>query len=113
MHRAALAALVLALSACAVERAVTPGRALPKERATECDANCTALGMRLSAMVLIMNSAGCVCEPKANAAAPAPSAPSAAVLGAATGVAAVTAHAEEQQTQETATAPTSAPPSLR
>ena len=37
---------------------------LPKERATECVRNCEDLGMKLTAMVVIRNSAGCVCEPK-------------------------------------------------
>ncbi|ADO74593.1 hypothetical protein [Stigmatella aurantiaca] len=37
---------------------------LPKERATECAANCESLDMKLTAMVVIRNSAGCVCEPK-------------------------------------------------
>jgi hypothetical protein len=33
------------------------------DRATECVEVCQRLGMRLSAMVVMMNSAGCVCEP--------------------------------------------------
>ncbi len=35
-----------------------------KERATECVSHCEALGMKLTAMVIISSSAGCVCEPK-------------------------------------------------
>ena len=36
---------------------------VPRERAAECEANCGGLGMRLASVVLIMNSAGCVCVP--------------------------------------------------
>lgn len=35
-----------------------------KDLATECVAHCESLGMKLTAMVIIKNSAGCVCEPK-------------------------------------------------
>ncbi|OJH41100.1 hypothetical protein [Cystobacter ferrugineus] len=37
---------------------------VPKERATECVTNCEELGMKLTGVVIIRNSAGCVCEPK-------------------------------------------------
>lgn len=37
---------------------------VPKERATECVAHCDGLDMKLSAVVIISSSAGCVCEPK-------------------------------------------------
>lgn len=37
---------------------------VPKERATECVAHCAALDMKLAAVVIISNSAGCVCEPQ-------------------------------------------------
>jgi hypothetical protein len=39
-------------------------RKLPKERATECVTNCETLGMKLTGVVIIRDSAGCVCEPK-------------------------------------------------
>jgi hypothetical protein len=35
-----------------------------KELATECVAHCASLDMKLTAMVIIKGSAGCVCEPK-------------------------------------------------
>ena len=38
-------------------------RKVPKERATECVTNCEALGMKLTGVVIIRDSAGCVCEP--------------------------------------------------
>ncbi|QRK11202.1 hypothetical protein JQX13_14670 [Archangium violaceum] len=38
--------------------------AVPKERATECVAHCNDLDMKLSAVVIISSSAGCVCEPR-------------------------------------------------
>ena len=38
--------------------------ALPTARATECRQLCEQLDMKLGAVVIIMNSAGCVCEPK-------------------------------------------------
>jgi hypothetical protein len=50
------------LSAGCVTQAATFG-SVPKERATECVSHCEALGMKLSAVVIIRSSAGCVCEP--------------------------------------------------
>jgi hypothetical protein len=41
-----------------------------KDLATECVAHCESLGMKLTAMVIIKNSAGCVCEPKDSQARP-------------------------------------------
>lgn len=37
---------------------------LPKERASECATHCAGLDMKLAAVVIISNSAGCVCAPK-------------------------------------------------
>jgi hypothetical protein len=62
MKPASLALLCLLSTGCTTLPA-TQG-ALPKERATECVANCESLDMKLSAVVVIRNSAGCVCEPK-------------------------------------------------
>lgn len=62
MKRLALA-LVLAValfSSCETVRASS--MPTPKERVTECEQICTGVGMKLSALVVIMNSAGCVCE---------------------------------------------------
>ncbi|NRD61329.1 hypothetical protein HRD49_06155 [Corallococcus exiguus] len=54
--------LVFPLAGCATARATS--FALPMERATECRQLCEQIDMKLSAVVIIMNSAGCVCEPK-------------------------------------------------
>ena len=54
--------LVVPLAGCATARATS--LALPMERATECRQLCEQIDMRMSAVVIIMNSAGCVCEPK-------------------------------------------------
>jgi hypothetical protein len=50
------------LAGCATLPAVSPGVLVRPETRTECAANCDAIGMRLAAVVLIRNSAGCVCE---------------------------------------------------
>lgn len=36
--------------------------AVPRHTARRCARHCSGLGMRLGAVVIIMNSAGCVCE---------------------------------------------------
>ncbi|RKG60876.1 hypothetical protein D7X30_08185 [Corallococcus sp. AB011P] len=54
--------LVFPLAACSTARATS--FSLPMERATECRQLCEQIDMRMSAVVIIMNSAGCVCEPK-------------------------------------------------
>lgn len=69
------------LSAGCVTQAATFG-SVPKERATECVAHCDALGMKLSAMVIIRSSAGCVCEPAGGATRSASSSVAAAAGGA-------------------------------
>jgi hypothetical protein len=53
---------------------------VPKERATECMANCASLDMKLAAVVIIKNAAGCVCEPQ-DAQAPTSSSAASAVAG--------------------------------
>ncbi|MDC0710171.1 hypothetical protein POL68_16965 [Stigmatella sp. ncwal1] len=57
-------ALLLCLLATGCSTLPATQFSLPKERATECAANCESLDMKLTAMVVIRNSAGCVCEPK-------------------------------------------------
>jgi len=112
MRRHLLAALALSSSACAVDSAIGSGRTLSRGLADECVANCDKLGMRLSAVVLIMSSAGCVCEPKTGPASPAAAAGASAVVGAAV-LETAGARAQEQQrsTQAQAhSAPTSAVP---
>ncbi|AKF85917.1 hypothetical protein SAMN05443572_109108 [Myxococcus fulvus] len=59
---------LLVLPGCYTAAATTA--AVPKERATECVKICTDLDMELGAVVIIRNSAGCVCSPKDKAATP-------------------------------------------
>ncbi|RKH58328.1 hypothetical protein D7V93_16885 [Corallococcus llansteffanensis] len=54
--------LMFPLMACTTAKATA--FALPMERATECRSLCEQIDMKLGAVVIIMNSAGCVCEPK-------------------------------------------------
>ncbi|WP_426750374.1 hypothetical protein [Myxococcus sp. Y35] len=62
MHKRLLVFIsILATSGCTVARPAT--LTVPKERAAECRTICTDLDMKLGAVVVIMNSAGCVCEP--------------------------------------------------
>ena len=53
---------------CLLSAGCTTARAtwgsVPKERATERVSHCEELGMKLTAVVIISSSAGCVCEPK-------------------------------------------------
>jgi hypothetical protein len=58
---AALATLGL-LSSCSIQRAARVSD-VSADRATECVEVCQKLGMHLTAMVVMMSSAGCVCEP--------------------------------------------------
>ncbi|WP_141322804.1 hypothetical protein [Myxococcus sp. AB025B] len=59
---------LLVLPGCVTVAATTA--AVPKERATECVKICTDLDMELGALVIIRNSAGCVCSPKGKPATP-------------------------------------------
>ncbi|CAM4494962.1 hypothetical protein [Corallococcus exiguus] len=95
-----LLSLVLPLAACSTARATS--FALPMERATECRQLCEQIDMKLSAVVIIMNSAGCVCEPK-----PAEGTTNAALTGAAaaSGGAIIRAAADAAQQSSNNTAP--------
>jgi hypothetical protein len=44
--------------------AVSGGYKLDREAGQKCRAHCEALDMRLAAVAIVMNSSGCVCEPK-------------------------------------------------
>ncbi len=58
-------ALVLLLAAgCATAPAVSGAFRLDRESGQKCRAHCESLDMRLGAVVIVMNSTGCVCEPK-------------------------------------------------
>ncbi|WP_342381378.1 hypothetical protein NVS55_17160 [Myxococcus stipitatus] len=50
----------LTLSGCVVAPAAN--LAVPKERVSECKTICTDIGMELGSVVIIRNSAGCVCQ---------------------------------------------------
>jgi hypothetical protein len=80
--RAAMKRLVLVcllVAGCATAAATR--RSVPRERADECRANCASLGMELSAMVIMMNSAGCVCQPAGRPSASTTGAGAAAIAG--------------------------------
>lgn len=53
---------LLSTAGCVTQRATA--FSVPKERATECVAHCAEIDMKLAAVVIISNSAGCVCEPR-------------------------------------------------
>lgn len=81
--RATTLAVLITLAGCAtLQPAVAPGVKPRPETAGECVGRCGELGMRLGAVVLIRNSAGCVCEPAAGA----PSSTSTPVTGGAAAV---------------------------
>ncbi|PTL76600.1 hypothetical protein [Vitiosangium sp. GDMCC 1.1324] len=62
--RKTLSLLLCLLSAGCVTTTKATYGTVPKERATECVAHCADLDMKLTAVVIISNSAGCVCQPK-------------------------------------------------
>ena len=53
---------LLLFAGCATAPATT--KSLPKKRADECRRHCKDLDMELGAVVIVINSAGCVCQPK-------------------------------------------------
>lgn len=70
-----------------------------KARRGECHAACAALDMELAAMVLMMNSAGCVCQVPAVQGPPGVSSGASAVSGGATIIAAQIAAAQAAEAQ--------------
>ena len=78
-----IALTCLVLAGCSTVQATS--LPLPRERADECRAHCAGLDMELGAVVIMMNHAGCVCEPRGRVAPQAAvSAGAAAIAGAAT-----------------------------
>ena len=63
MRRVLLISIAAMLGCAAVTPAVAPGVKLTPETGFECTKRCGELGMGLDAVVLIQNSAGCVCRP--------------------------------------------------
>lgn len=97
MHRWNLVLVATFVSqACVTQRATT--MATPKELVTHCQKVCTDVGMEMTAMVVIMNSSGCVCEFKKSGSA----SPTAAGAGAASGGAIIAAAAAAQAAQAAA-----------
>jgi len=88
------------LSGCETARATSMN--IPKERVTECEQVCTNVGLKLAAFVVMMSSAGCVCEPKTASAVSAPSAGAAAASGGTTIAAAAAAAGLASQKQQQA-----------
>jgi len=82
--------LPLVLGACAVQSAAT--LPVPRQRASECRDVCAELGMEMTAVVVVMNHAGCVCQPNGTSAA--------AAGGVTVASAAVIATAEEAARRE-------------
>jgi hypothetical protein len=60
LHRRIVLVFLL-LSACATAPAVSPGYVLDPATRPACAANCEKMGLKLAAVVLVRNSAGCVC----------------------------------------------------
>lgn len=74
--------LLLLVAGCTTSPAVAAHVKLRPQTRTDCETRCDQLGLRLAAVVLVMNAEGCVCEPAgaAQSAAPGVAAASGAVL---------------------------------
>lgn len=57
-------ALGLSGSGCVVGRAAGAYSEIPRERTTECQEICTKLDLQMAAVVVVLNTTGCVCEPR-------------------------------------------------
>jgi hypothetical protein len=62
MRRFGFVAVLLASTGCALVAPVASNIPVTRETTTECARHCADLGLRLGAVVLVHNSAGCVCE---------------------------------------------------
>lgn len=62
--RIVVAFVALGLLACQTARPVSAVYSLRKEAGAECASHCGDLGMNMSAVVIIADMTGCVCEPK-------------------------------------------------
>ena len=92
-------ALVWGISSChpSVRQAATV--TIPRNTASNCVSYCQTIGLHMSAVVIIMNQAGCVCEPRAAATVSTRRSASSAVAGGAV-IAAVRAQQQQQQQQQ-------------
>lgn len=94
---AILPALLPFLGACETARATS--LTTPKERVRECEQVCTDVGMKLGAFVVMMNSAGCVCEPLTTPGFSAVGSGAAVASGAGSIIAALNEQARQQREQ--------------
>jgi hypothetical protein len=79
--RSAMVVLLL-LTACATRPPVGSFHRLPSDTAQECANVCDSIGLRLSAVVVVASSTGCVCEAQPGSGNAAPGGASAASAGA-------------------------------
>ena len=93
MKRFAIALLLA--SGCTTLAPIQPGFTLQKDTGTQCVKYCGELDMRMSAVVIISTSTGCVCEPRENKAGP-----SSAGAAVASGTVAVLMSAQGQDQRE-------------
>ncbi len=87
--------LALPLCGCVTAPPVSSIRTLPHDTGDICAAHCSSLGMQLSAVVIVRDSTGCVCQPAG--AAPRASGGSSAAVG---GVLAVLDEEEQRRQQQ-------------
>ena len=59
--------LALLAMGCSAASPLSSSVELPRERTDECVQACTSLGLQMSAVVVIADKVGCVCEPGAKA----------------------------------------------
>jgi hypothetical protein len=59
-----LLGLLGALSACSAAVGVSGGVSVPTDAATTCASHCASLGLQLSAVAIMANNVGCVCQPR-------------------------------------------------
>lgn len=97
-------ALLTSLAGCAISKAAQV--AVSKDLAADCAKHCAILDMRLTAVVVVANQGGCVCEPTSGSASDTPRA------GAAAGGGAVAAIAELQRQREQNTGSVPSIPSI-
>lgn len=95
---AILIAILSLLNACVTQKAT--GFATPRERVDECVQLCEGVGLKMTAMVVIMSNSGCVCGVKSEEKSGVPSAQAGAVSGGA--LIAAAAEASRQQAARTA-----------
>ena len=89
------------LGACKTTPPVNPLLSLPTDTAQECGGLCQRIGLKLSAVVVVADHVGCVCEVQPGAARASASGSAAASAGTIiTLEAAEAAHRQQQQQQE-------------